>query len=328
MKCTQCGKHERYCKCFVTRQLTLVQRANANRSAGGTQNLQETTEYGNDTDHAIQITGATALDYSKDGLSLSAPGSNIAEIAMTSSGLVRAKITFRRQTDEIASLRTSARLELGEGPMNDNDATTKGYVDELYQSTGYGFEYINAVNGVVNIVSVGMKKVVITQNTKFDASSNPPGTFGRVIAIIDDEGGHTFDYAVNNTGDVPRSNTLARAETEFTWFRTDTGTFWQSRILKGGLVQTVVPVFAIDDYNKTLEIFSGYPDDQILLSTNNGPWEVYTGKFSFADLNRPAGFWRAKVIAGYNRLESKIQYSLPTYVGKRGFPMVLPVTLI
>jgi len=195
------------------------------------------------------------------------------------------------------------------------------------QEEPFSFDIISDVNGLVSVSSMGMKKLLITRDTRFSAIDALPGMYGRIVAVIDDEGGHLLTIAEGNEGTNPPNNTLARAETELNWFRTDTAVYWTSRILVGGIEQTVLPVFAIDDYNKTLEIFASYPDDQILMSTNGGPFLPYTGKISFQDIARPAGFWKAKIIAADRRLESKIQSSLPTHVGKYGFPLALPFTL-
>ena len=191
----------------------------------------------------------------------------------------------------------------------------------------YNFEFVTAPGGVLHVSTMGTKKITIVEDTYFDALGAKPGMSGTIIAVIDDPAGHVFYLAEGNLGPTLVSNTLARAETELKWMRTDNAVYWTSRVLKEGIEQTVKPVFAIDDYYKTLDIFAAYPYSEIVMSTNSGPFLPFTGRIDIADIDRPAGYWKAKIISATDRLESALAISLPTYQGRRGFPFVLPLTL-
>ena len=198
---------------------------------------------------------------------------------------------------------------------------------ELQNYTPYSFEIINAIDSKINIVSGGIKVSTITTDITIDASSATPGITGKLLVIVDDEGNHIVNYADGNVGDKIPTNSLPRAETEFSWYKTNKKTIWNVKIISEGIEQTTIPTISLDNYFYTLEVFHFEDDSEILMSVNGGPWIQYPGKFNVDQVDRPAGYWQFKIKEGVDRIESKVAFSLPLSAIRRGFPEIIPVLL-
>lgn len=173
-----------------------------------------------------------------------------------------------------------------------------------------------------------MEKIILTQDTVVTAFDRSAGEDGKLIVVQDDEGGHLITYKDGELGGNVILDTYPRSIMILEWIRDDVNVYWTSRIAKPGIEPTSIPTIRIDDYLDTLEVFHFFPDSEILMSVNNGPWVQYPGKFNIGAVDRPAGYWRFKVKEGVDRIESKIAYSLPTHAVKIGFPETLPFKLI
>jgi len=243
------------------------------------------------------------------------------------SGLGRAGGIGEDTLDDVSQRGNVTTVSLVAKPaIFDYELATLGQVKEYSQSEG--FKYIEQEeNGDVIIVGSSMQKVVISQDAVINANVNSAGQRGVLILKVNDDGGYKYSFAEGNIGNTIL-NTLPRAQTRLYWERYDDLVRWTSDIIMEGIKPTPIPVFAIDDYYDTLEVFSSYADSEILLSTDNGPFLPYPGKFNIGAVDRPAGYWKAKVKSlEPSRLESYIAYSLPTHSVKVGFPFVLPLTL-
>lgn len=207
---------------------------------------------------------------------------------------------------------------------NDNDDA--GGVDPGEEPVLIEFEYIYPdANGVLNIDGT-VRKAIISTDITVSAGEGRLGESGVLIIKQDDKGGHLIKFAEGSYGSVVL-NTLPRAITQFDWVRTDEGIYFTSRAISEGLRTTQVPTISINDYYDTLEVFFPFPNSELLMSVNWGPWVPYNGKINIGAFDRPAGYWRFKIKEAVGRLESEISESLPVFAAKKGFPYVLPVKL-
>lgn len=221
--------------------------------------------------------------------------------------------------DDVAHIGNETDLPLIAAPaILDVHLATLAQVKQY--SNGGGFSYIDADDlNHIEIYNSIMYKSVISSDVTVGAILSPAGTKGTLIIVQDDLGGHLTSLAPNNKGTSIVLNTLPRAVTELTFIKTDNDAYWTSRVLDPGIQITQVPVFRIDDLYDTLEILHSFNDSDILISTNDGPYVEYTGPFSIGAVDRPAGYWKTKVKATPNRMESAVANSLATSSIKKGF---------
>jgi hypothetical protein len=174
--------------------------------------------------------------------------------------------------------------------------------------------------GYIEVDGLYMYKAVVTRDVTVGSITSPAGDEGRLILVQDDLGGHKSTLAPGNKGDAIVLNTLPRAITSLQWYKDDTGVYWTSKIMNPGIKPTSKPVFQLNDYLNTLDIFHELGYTQIELSTDGGPWLQFTGPFSFGAVDRPKGYWRARVKGlEPTRLVSAISYSNPVNAAQIGF---------
>lgn len=157
--------------------------------------------------------------------------------------------------------------------------------------------------------------------TIIDGMARTPGDSGILILQQDDEGARYYEKTNTwgNIGNIYIDNFLPRSLVALRWYRDDSFCYWFLEYVIKGIYPTTAPVFRVDDYHNTLDIFHPLPKSEILVSENNGPWEPYTGQKYIGPIDRPAGYWRAYVAANNTRTESPIAYSLPFIAGNIGF---------
>lgn len=167
-----------------------------------------------------------------------------------------------------------------------------------------------------------IQKIILDKPmTYVDGMSRSPGDSGVLILKQDDEGARYYQMAdtPGNVGDIYRDNFLPRSIITLEWYRDDERCYWQIGHIIKGIYPTTPPVFRVDDYNNTLEIFHTLPHDQILVSENNGPWLPYTGIINVGPIDRPEGYWRAYIEGNESRTQSPMAYSLPFRAINKGF---------
>lgn len=192
----------------------------------------------------------------------------------------------------------------------------------------YGFEYIDDEEGVINIEDSVTYKHIATGNVKVNALDTQPGMSGVLIIKQDDLGGHRITLDTGNNGAAIIINTNPRAETRLSWERYDDAVYWKNEIITTGLLATTLPIFAINDYYNTLDIFHQLGYTEIEISTNNGPWVQFIGPITIGAVDRPRGYWRARIKANEpTRLVSGISYSNPVFAAQFGFNYTLNLKL-
>ncbi|MCX2473284.1 right-handed parallel beta-helix repeat-containing protein [Pedobacter sp. MC2016-05] len=66
------------------------------------------------------------------------------------------------------------------------------------------------------------------------------------------------------------------------------------------------PVLSADDHANTLIAAHSQYSSEIVFSVNNGSFQSYTGKISVGNVARAAGYWKFKIKAASNRIESPV----------------------
>lgn len=311
----------------------------------GSASLRQVVLNGNTSEGAIIVNGARGADTNINGLQLfyndngigtimDVKGSRYVRMEMAAQaisyisyviGNTTILFTDSHATDSRGIALSVDGSIVASPAQTDDQLATFGQVKSSLG--GLSFNYVTAVNKDIEINSVGIKKSILTDDVNIGAMTAIQGMFGKLLLVQDDEGNHVMNYKTNNIGEKIPTNTLPRAVTELNWFKDDVRAWWTVRVLFEGIEPTPIPTIALDNYYFTLEVFDFYDDSEILMSVNGGAWVPYPGKFSVAQINRPAGYWRFKVKEAEGRIESKIASSLPLSAVRTGFAMPLPITL-
>lgn len=170
-----------------------------------------------------------------------------------------------------------------------------------------------------------MKSTLNLDNVYIDGSTALPGTSGYLIIRQDDIASRRLyilpeSNNLGTLGSVGTNNVLPRAVTTIHWYRDDEYCYWRLQDVVKGIYPTIKPVFRVDDVANTLEVHHQLPSSEMEISTNNGPWVQYTGTIYVGPVNRPAGYFRARVKDHPSRTTSPIAYSLPFNAVIKGFP--------
>lgn len=76
-----------------------------------------------------------------------------------------------------------------------------------------------------------------------------------------------------------------------------------------GNTTPVAPTVTANDTNNTLDFSSTLGNSEIVISINGGAYVAYTGQINVGDVERPAGYWKAKIKVDTGRNESSITNS-------------------
>jgi len=89
--------------------------------------------------------------------------------------------------------------------------------------------------------------------------------------------------------------------------------FYKIKLIRaGGSVPIIVPsppTIVANDQLDTIEATHQVYPNNIVVSINNNSYEKYNGHLSVGNVNRPEGYFKFKIEAGFNRTESSIVYS-------------------
>lgn len=207
-----------------------------------------------------------------------------------------------------------------------NEGTFEEFLATLGgKGTEGGFEYIFIDDDdVARLTSTSaVQKVTLDRDGVYlDGMHRSPGDSGILLVVQDDTASRRFYLSEGgNRGNIYINNHLPRAITAYDWFRDDKYCFWRIRETVKGIFPTIKPVFRANDRENTLEVLHRLPDSELEISINGGPWIPYEGPIDVGVVDRPAGYWRARVKPNLEeRTNSPIEYSLPFHVEDTGFP--------
>lgn len=172
------------------------------------------------------------------------------------------------------------------------------------------------------------KVTLVHPTTVISGMGRTPGESGILVVKQDDISGRNFTLGgEGNIGTVGAQDALPREIYTLRWYRTDEHCFWEMGDKVKGIFSTVIPVIRVDDYLNELEVLHHLPDSELEISVNNGPWIQYTGTMQIGAVDRPAGYYRARVKDDPSRTVSPIAYSLPFKSQTEGFPYILNLIL-